>query len=707
MTEKDFKALAKGRQLLEGLQYRSSFGRSLTPCNGKWDDTDKAVIGYYEGATTIDTTNPVETEQYLIESSYFLNSLNEHLHLEGYHFDMTGVTNGAIYFAKDRDYKGNGFASSEDEATYTQESAYRIYLMNKDKCNKQIRHMIDEALILTDDQLSITEQVDRLYILQEGIGDKLSDAWDKFVDFIRKIFNKFMEFVNRTISSDKNYLEKYKEIILHRKFKADPVDIDGNYDVGIHRISTYQLAFPDISVMEKWPTDNEDTGRKTAATEIFPEYRGKTGVDFNEFIKSWFKGGEDGKTFQINESSINLSNMYNFCYNFQKISKNLNKNQTLLTNAVNNVRNHAKETFAAARGQMPQGGASTPEPKPDQQNPANASVTGGGASATQSGGTGTWVKGGNGGQQSDDKPKQTLTITDAHASFDSSGGRVVYVAYSDGTKVEAPVKQASINAVDQILKTASNLTPKDLKSKLSMHVQDPSVFKESHQYSLYKTIQEAVTKSGTTSGGSGSSPGNFGNATNGAGSMRERENYGTKVNTDAQNVTELDEKEKKFNTQAGYFRAIGQEIFAAMLTAAETIKKDYMKIITMHVKSYMGEKESERGENKQSAQAMTDYGSQLSVAFTNEKIAKAGIDGAPDIGGLITKLKGLQSIINDNTKSDEDKKKPNNDLYDLLHKVSMMNQGPNGGPNKIYNRAEDAIADLERAQQAQKPAQAT
>jgi len=132
-----------------------------------------------------------------------------------------------------------------------------------------------------------------------------------------------------------------------------------------------------------------------------------------------------------------------------------------------------------------------------------------------------------------------------------------------------------------------------------------------------------------------------------------------------------------------------------------------MKIITMHVKSYMGEKESERGENKQSAQAMTDYGSQLSVVFTNEKIANAGIDGATDIGGLITKLKELQSTINDNTKSDEEKKQANTDLYDLLHKVSMMNQGPNGGPNKIYNRAEDAIADLERAQQAQKPAQAT
>ena len=723
MTEKDFKALAKGRQLLEGLQYRSSFGRSVTPCNGKWDDTDKAVVGYYEGATTIDTTNPVETEQYLIESSYFLNNLNEHLHLEGYHFDMTGVTNGAIYFAKDRDYKGNGFASSEDEATYTQESAYRIYLMNKDKCNKQIRHMIDEALILTDDQLSITEQVDRLYILQEGIGDKLSDAWDKFVDFIRKIFNKFMEFVNRTISSDKNYLEKYKEIILHRKFKADPVDIDGNYDVGIHRISTYQLAFPDISVMEKWPTDNEDTGRKTAATEIFPEYRGKTGVDFNEFIKSWFKGGEDGKTFQINESSINLSNMYNFCYNFQKISKNLNKNQTLLTNAVNNVRNHAKETFAAARGTLsPDATKPGEQPQSKQTDTAiaqNNTVTVDGTKYTIDPTKKTSVESalaeynkaktpdnltklkqacenskGPNNTDTADKPNNTVTVKSA-----SVVGTSVVLAYSDNSSDTFQLK----DGVDKSLATksiqnAEGQSKDAAKRTISTYVKEAAY----NQYSLYKTIQEAVTKSGTTSGGSGSSPGNFGNATNGAGSMRERENYGTKVNTDAQNVTELDEKEKKFNTQAGYFRAIGQEIFAAMLTAAETIKKDYMKIITMHVKSYMGEKESERGENKQSAQAMTDYGSQLSVAFTDEKVSKAGI--ANSMGELVTKLDTYRKTLADSNTSDEDKKKYNTELYELLHKISMLNQGPNGGPNKIYNRAEDAIADLERAQQAQKPA---
>ena len=129
-----------------------------------------------------------------------------------------------------------------------------------------------------------------------------------------------------------------------------------------------------------------------------------------------------------------------------------------------------------------------------------------------------------------------------------------------------------------------------------------------------------------------------------------------------------------------------------------------MKIISTHVKSYMGEKETERSENKQAAQGATDYSAGTGVSFSAEKVAKAGIEGIYTVDGLCTKLEQLRDAQNGNDEAA--KTKANQELYDILHKISGMNMGRFGGPNKVYNNVQDALNDLapyRETQQQQQP----
>lgn len=698
MTEKDFKALVKSREILESVQHRTPFGRSLTIHNGKWDDTDKAVIGYYEAGTVIDPSNPIAVDKYITESAYFLNNLNEHLHMDGYHFDMTGTTNGTVYFAKDRDWYGEGMTTSDDESSiYVQEAAYRVYLMNKDRCQQQVRHMIDETMILTDDQLAITEKVDSLLILNEGIGDKISDIWDKFVAFINKIFNKFMEFVTRTVNSDKAYLEKYKDIILHRKYKAQEFDVDGNYSLGVHRLSTYQLAFPDTAKIESLPTDNEETGRKQVQIMLLPDYEKSSGVDFNDYTKTWFKGGEDGKSTRIDES-VNLTDLYNFCYNFNKIEKNLKKNQSLLNTASTNFKNAAKEKFETARKTL----APAANANASVAANSNSSVTGGGDNASLTDGQDDKKVTPDTAHAEVEKKTQTQDQRNTEKSSDvkiqdNPDGTVSYMISFPSNRLSsftAPKGSPRLDKAALYDKTRSEINDVVKKNNIS----GVTIRHESASfYGLYRSIREAssgLSKAGAgTTAGTGSTPGHLNNLTNGQNSMRERQGQGSDVNTnDAKNLEELNKKEDAFNKQASYLTSSATIIFSSMLTAAETIKKDYMKIISTHVKSYMGEKETERSENKQAAQGATDYSAGTGVSFSAEKVAKAGIEGVSTVNDLCTKLEKLRDDQNSNDEAV--KTKANQDLYDILHKISGMNMGRFGGPNKVYNNVQDALNDL-------------
>lgn len=655
MIKQDYIALQKAKQIVENTIYKSGlFGKNVTLINGAWDSTDKACIGVYEAASTVNMLDRKEVNTFIEDSSNYLNTLNEKLHLEGYHFDLTGSTSGNLYIARDRKYIGEMYISDGDESTYMQECAYRQYLINKNHCQNSIQNMLKESLIITDEQLSISEKVDNLLSINEGIGDSLSNAWDKFKAFIRKMFNKFLEFISRTTSSDKNYLDKYKDLILHREYQLDPLDIDGEYEVGVRRLSTFQIQIPSAQDVQSWPSEDNDQNLKTVQAKIMPEYSSNTGLDFSEWAKHHFKGGDGkGGSVTLDKGRVNLANMYNFCYNFDKIEKALKKNQSNLDSAVTVFKNYVKEKFEKVKNAVKPGEAAKPT------SPTNTGTTV----------TAATVSGGKDNSSTSEQPEKVLKLT---MNPKISINTILKAKFDNYKKqYEAATTPAEKN---KIVTTAQK---EGLAESVDMY--------KNKRFEL--AITETVVTSGSSSGGGGgSAPGNFGNLTNGAGAVRDRAGAGT-VNTD-----DGDEGLKKFDIQTGFFTKTANAIFGAMLTAAETIKKDYMKIIRMHVKSYVGETDTEARDNKTAAKSMSNYAT--GVTFSPEQLKAAGIQGGDTIDNLInTVTKQIEEL----------KQKPNdetvkNNVNTLINQVSNINQvtndSGNTSPVKQYANLDAILTDL-------------
>ena len=58
-------------------------------------------------------------------------------------------------------------------------------------------------------------------INEAKLGDKIKTRWQKFVAFIKNMFAKFIESMTNILYNEKDYLEKYKDIILKKKPKED------------------------------------------------------------------------------------------------------------------------------------------------------------------------------------------------------------------------------------------------------------------------------------------------------------------------------------------------------------------------------------------------------------------------------------------------------------------------------------------------------
>ena len=144
-----------------------------------------------------------------------------------------------------------------------------------------------------------------LYAIREGVGDKITNVWNKFTALLNRIWEKFTNYANRAIYNQVEYLEHYRDIILNRK----PNDFDfemSDYPVGIQRLS--QITIPVFSTVEaKVKTEATDTGFMKS---LIPDYDEKT--PWPAYCAQYFEGGAQMKP--ANLSNLNMTDLYNFCH---------------------------------------------------------------------------------------------------------------------------------------------------------------------------------------------------------------------------------------------------------------------------------------------------------------------------------------------------------------------------------------------------------
>ena len=167
---------------------------------------------------------------------------------------------------------------------------------------------IQECLVLAEG----TNVVERIAVINEGVVDKAKAAWAKVKEWVKNVWAKFTEKLNKLALDDAKYLKEYQDIIFNRK----PIDATYsmlNYPLGIERCTKIKVPKLNYASM-KDQLDKNDPGK--FLKYVISEYDDKTPV--KDFISRYFKGGTD-EPQNIHVSKLKFADMYDFCLDYKKI----------------------------------------------------------------------------------------------------------------------------------------------------------------------------------------------------------------------------------------------------------------------------------------------------------------------------------------------------------------------------------------------------
>lgn len=168
-------------------------------------------------------------------------------------------------------------------------------------------------------------------ITENKAGDNIRANSIRFNNFIANLIDKFIGSVTNVIlEKNKQWLKDNEEIIKNKKPKPDQrITHTGDYNIAIKRC--YDLTLP-VFDYEKY---GDDLIKGNTDTVILQIMQGKTGFtydkekDMAESFKAYFIAAEKGK-ITTDFSNLNMTEIYNFCYNFKKIKDATDKDKNYI-----------------------------------------------------------------------------------------------------------------------------------------------------------------------------------------------------------------------------------------------------------------------------------------------------------------------------------------------------------------------------------------
>ena len=225
--------------------------------------------------------------------------------------------------------------SGNNGGSYMQDALYESYIQAKIDAEDRLAFALKESMIISESDYS------NIRAIQEAkLSDRIKATWKKFIAFIKGLVAKFMESLSNILLDEKDYLEKYKNIILNKKPKEDmEYSYTGNYTKGINRLINTSVPMFDYY---KYSKQLQAEGDGELAEAIMPqEFKYDDGETLAEQFKSYFLALEDGQQ-EGKFSNLNMTDIYNFCYNFNKIKGIVDKDINRLeasTRAIENAIN--------------------------------------------------------------------------------------------------------------------------------------------------------------------------------------------------------------------------------------------------------------------------------------------------------------------------------------------------------------------------------
>lgn len=231
------------------------------------------------------------------------------------------------------------------------ESIYKDYIFNKMVQEQSLQKMISAELIMTESTTLKTKERKLTALYEAKISDKIKSTWNKFIDFINSLFAKFGESITNIVSSYKDYLVKYKDIILNKRFKIKLTKaLPGDYNTGVNRCNDVKIPvfqYNDQNMKVLLSDDDEQIVRLIIKDSSFEYDQAR---NLNDILKDYFLGIDKGIIDDLD--NLKREDMYNFCLNADKIQTTQKQDMSALksttsvieraiTNEVNKVNTEA------------------------------------------------------------------------------------------------------------------------------------------------------------------------------------------------------------------------------------------------------------------------------------------------------------------------------------------------------------------------------
>lgn len=511
------------------------------------------------------------------------------------------------------------------ENSYVDKMAYANFLFEQERNTIKLNAFISECLCIAEGG----NIYDGIKAINEGISDKAESAWDKVMDFLRRMWGKFVENMTNLFNSNGYYLEKYKDIILKKPIKFTEKITMPNYFNGIKNIVGVKIPLLNVQSLERIPLNAEDkTGMDNLRTEFMNAWKnGKpadnpNGKEFKAWAVDYFKGLGTGEV-DFTASQINMTDMYNFCHDSKNITSTLEKDKSAIERANKEFADEVKNVMSKA-----------------EKDGYNTNDTGDANDYDKSDGKLVHTNGSN--------YTYTITVNNQVKSYNATSKKVdgkwgVYLGndypgnkslvgelkdandpnYNLAQKEKEAADAAKKKEAETHKEQQTTTTPKDNETGngAEAEAKKPTSTEESTYSRVFgRYITEGEV---TYSGNDGGATNNTGTGTDGGGgttaaavtraNSADANANGRYAVKGAVNVKSTD---KTIEDKANVWLGIATEVITAKMTAVEAINKSFMQIIKNHVQYYVGRTNIE---NDQAARQGTNYNNQTS---TGEKPAE-------------------------------------------------------------------------------------
>lgn len=408
------------------------------------------------------------------------------------------------------------FISIDSSSLFLYEAEYMEYLDTKISNQNNLFRAINRYTGMTEGASMV---------MLESVGDKVKSKWNNLVEFVKTMVSKFMESITNILLNEKDYLEKYKDIILKKPPKSDmKYSYTGDYKIGIDRLINTELPLFNYAAMAE---SLKKEGDYPVIQEIILKDKAFT-YDADKSVASNFKDyfiAADKGTSSGTFDQLKMVDLYNFCMNFKKMEDVVKKDQTRLNNSSSAIQAAMADEIRKAKA------AATDAAHKPVENPQDGGDT-----------------------QDTTRPTHKISNSNGNKMKISTGAKQQQQQTGGGQQDQGqpkPGEESSVYSINGLNAFSEKVDVTNSDATKSMSTYSDENKKNDNAEANAKGAAGELTKDGKP-------------------------------------VTEEDAI-KEVDTLVSKWTNICRNLIGAKLTAVETIAKDYMTIIRNHVRSYGGQ----------------------------------------------------------------------------------------------------------------------